>query len=276
MVVSVRNNILLAGIILLFLIFCGILYSFSLFITADVLFPGKLNVKPQYWWFLYKETPVTPGFLLNSIIIILIFILFCFIAGILFRRLFIKIASPEIFFYTIFLFCFSFEGFRVFLLYIQLGMPVFLGLLFTRIVIFGRFFGLIAFFLSSLYSLEIKYQNFGILLGGGLALSLIAAYIVPLDSSIILSQLIYKPGDELSIFLANVALGFFAIINFLIAAFLRNKRFLYVTLTSLFIFGGRELFLFITGPVTGAAGICLLITGTYFFYRQIDKIYLWY
>lgn len=276
MLVSVRNNILLAGIIISFLIFCGILYSLCLFVTSDVLFPGKLMVKPQYWWFFYKEAPEEPGFLLNSIINITIFLLFCFIAGIIFRRLYSKIASPEIFFYAVFLFSFSFEGFRVFFLYIQLGMPVFFGLLFTRIVIFGRFFGLISIFLSSLYSLEIKYQNFGVLMGVVLTLSLIAAYIIPLDSSTILSQLIYKPGDEMSFFLANISLGLFAIINFLVAAYQRNKRFLYITLASLIIFGGRELFLFTTGPVTGSAGICLLFIGTFLFYKQMDRIYLWY
>lgn len=276
MVLNVRNNILLAGIFISFIILCSILMSLYLFVNSEILFPSKFEFKLQYWWFIYSDSPVTPGFLLDSIINITIFLLFCFIAGLIFRRLFKKIASPEIFFYAVFLFSFSFEGFRVFLLYIELGMPVYLGLLFSRIVIFGRFFGLMAIFLSSLYALEIKYQKFGTLLGGALVLSLIIAYIVPMDSSVILSQLMYKPGDELSIFIANISLGFFAIVNFLVAAIKRNKRFFYIILASLLILLGRELFLFIAGPVTGSAGLAFLFVGTFLFYRHIDRIYLWF
>ncbi|MBN2443314.1 MAG: hypothetical protein JXJ04_18280 [Spirochaetales bacterium] len=276
MLLTVRNNILFAGIIISCIILCCIIISIYLFATSEILFPGKLEFKLQYWWFLYSDEAVNSGFLLDSIINITIFLIFCFIAGIIFRRLFKKIASPEIFFYAVFLFSFSFEGFRVFLLYIQLGMPVYLGLLFSRIVIFGRFFGLMAIFLSSLYALEIKFQKFGTLLGGALILSLIIAYIVPMDSSTILSQLIYKPGDELSIFIANIALGFFALVNFFVAAINRNKRFLYIILASLLIICGRELFLFIVGPVTGSAGLTLLFVGTYLFYRHMDRIYLWF
>lgn len=276
MLVGFRNNILIGGLILsffcLFFLLCGV---YNLF-TSGFSFNDVKMIKTNIWWFTYQDTGPQGAIYIWGIISIISLLLIIFISGWFLRNLFKKTASPELFFYIIFLFSFSFESFRLINIFINYyEIPVHFGMLNSRLIYFGRLFGLVSLLCSSLYALDIKYQKFGTLLGGAAFLSLIVAYTLPLDSSVFLTNFLYRPGDEQGLFLLNISFMVFIVMNFIIAAIKKERRYFLIMLAVILVLAGRELLFFAIHPGSIIPGLLLVVFGTGFFSRQIDKIYFW-
>jgi glucan phosphoethanolaminetransferase (alkaline phosphatase superfamily) len=114
------------------------------------------------------------------------------------------------------------------------------------------------------------------MIGLMILLSLILAYSLPMDSSVLLTNLLYRLGDEQGIFFMTLAFSLFVLLNFLIASLKRQNRFLIIMIAVFIVLLGREMLFYVVNPYMIITGFLLITTGTVVFSRQIDKIYLWF
>ena len=272
-----RNNILIMGMV--FTVLCAAGFPLSLFLLyqADWQNHPVSELPSHSWWLSYNTpSPSYTQYLWYSAGIFL-FIIFSFTAALMLRSVYRRTASAEVFFFIIFLFTIPFEALRSWnaLLSIK-GAAVIVTVLITRFIYFGRFFGWISLFLSSLFAIDIRYRKFGILLLVGLLISLTLTSAIPLDSSLFLSDFLYRLGDEAAVWLVILAAQLFSTINFIVASFKRqNRRFTLAALAVLLAIIGKECITFVSSPVQIVAGLVLGIAGILLFIRQMNQVYLW-
>jgi len=208
---------------------------------------------------------------------LLILLLFSLFANAVLRNLYIKTSSLEVFFLFLFLLSLTLESLRgLAILPHFLNAPLYIRNILSRSVYWGRVFGLLCLFTSSLYSVGFKYSNHGALVIALLFISLVLCSILPLDITAIQGELLYKLGDRKGYMFLSYTIGVLSIINFLAAGFIRlSKRFLIIALANVLLLGGRELVFSGLQPLFFLPGLILLVLGTFIFSRQIGLFYLW-
>ena len=277
-----RNTILVFGLALTSIILVGYLVTFILILCTDwvgfeQIFSQALDRSQSTWWLLYPGA-TKPGWQhLWYFGGLFLLILICVISCVVLKRLYERTASAEIFFFLFFLYSISFEAIWLWsAIAIVKATPVFLGVMLSKIILFGRFFGLISLLFSSLYAIEMSYQKFPILMLSPVLISLALTYTLPIDSSVLMSNFLYKLGDAKSHWIVTLVLEIVTILNFLIAAYRREKRpFVWIALGVFLVLLGRELLIFMLGPLPIAISIVLAITGIWIFSKQIYRVYLW-
>jgi hypothetical protein len=269
-----RNNILTAGIVLMSVML--IAYFVTLILIVFTGWAGFEQIFHKIEDQASAETRSSWYHLWYSGGLFLL-ILICFFSCTVLKRLYQRTASAEIFFFMFFLFSISFEVIWLWSgVAIVTGAPVFLGILLSKILLFGRFFGLISLLFSSLYAIEMSYQKFPILMLSPVLISLALTYTLPIDSSALTNNFLYKLGDIKSHWIVTIVLEIVTILNFLIAAYKREKpSFAWIALGVLLILLGREMLIFMHSPLPIAISILLAIIGIWLFSRQIYRIYLW-
>ncbi len=146
-------------------------------------------------------------------------------------------------------------------------------LVLTRVVYWGRYVGLFALLLSSLYCVEMKYRHVYVLGGGALLVALALAATIPLDASTFLSQLTWKLGDEEGVGFTNLAIAVLVLATTAGAAVVkRERRFLLVAGGFLLLLAARELLFFAVAPVLLAGGIAALAAGAALCLRTLAGI----
>ncbi|MBN1411943.1 MAG: hypothetical protein JW969_13930 [Spirochaetales bacterium] len=276
MLISVRNNLLLVFIIISLLFFiglCAMVYYIG--------FISEMNAKEMgftqsnFFWFAYNMDIKADDFqFISNIAGIFILISLSIICGFLSRNLFKKTISPEIFFFSAFLLSFSFESFRLLnVLFKYINAPIYYSMVTSRIVYFGRILGLLSLLFTSLYAADIKYQRYETLLGLSAIIALTLSYSIPIDSTVFLTNFLYKLGDESGIFFIFLIVYIIIIINFVGATLNKDSKFLAAIPYLLLVISGRELINFLISPVPVVLSGLLILIGTLGFYRQIDKIY---
>jgi hypothetical protein len=208
---------------------------------------------------------------------LLILLLFSLSTNMALRNLYIKTSSLEVFFLFLFLLSLTLESLRgLATLPHSLNAPLYIRNILSRSVYWGRVFGLLCLFTSSLYGVGFKYSNHSALVIALLFISLVLGSILPLDITAIQGELLYKLGDRKGYMFLSYTLGLLLIINFLAAAFIRSsKRFLIIALAGLLLLVGRELVFLSLQPLFFLPGLVLLVLGTLIFSRQIGLFYLW-
>ncbi|MBA7473294.1 MAG: hypothetical protein GH155_01255 [Spirochaeta sp.] len=208
---------------------------------------------------------------------LLILLLFSLFANMALRNLYIKTSSLEVFFLFLFLLSLTLESLRgLAVLPHSLNAPLYIRNILSRSVYWGRVFGLLCLFTSSLYGVGFKYSNHSALVIALLLISLVLGSILPLDITATRGELLYKLGDSKGYMFLSYTLGLLLIINFLAAAFIRlSKRFLIIALAGLLLLVGRELVFSTLEPLFFLPGLVLLVLGTFIFSRQIGVFYLW-
>ena len=274
-----RNKNIIFSLILIVLIFL-IIASTALFVLMLVLDWEEFFAIPRIshiWWFMYEDyTPVytdyiwNTGILLSSLILLLISFL-------ILKNIHNRTGLPEILFFIFFIMTISFECLRPFLLLTNIfNLPVYVSILISRIIYFLRFFGLFLLLFTSLYILEIKYHKYGVLLIITALLSITFAYVLPIDSSVLLTNHLYKIGNEISFSFTSIAIQIVCLIN-LIIAYLRKKqkRIIYLTIAVFLVILGRELLIFNILNILNFAGFVFLFCGLIILFKNIGKVYLW-
>lgn len=208
---------------------------------------------------------------------LLILLLFSLSTNMALRNLYIKTSSLEVFFLFLFLLSLTLESLRgLAALPHSLNAPLYIRNILSRSVYWGRVFGLLCLFTSSLYGVGLKYSNHSALVITLLFISLVLGSILPLDITTIQGELLYKLGDRKGYMFLSYTLGLLLIINFLAAAFIRSsKRFLIIALAGLLLLVGRELVFLSLQPLFFLPGLVLLVLGILIFSRQIGLFYLW-
>jgi len=144
----------------------------------------------------------------------------------------------------------------------------------TRVVYWGRFVGLFALLLSSLYCIELKYRHVYVLGGGSLVVALAIAANIPVDRTTFLAQLTWKLADEQGVWFVNVVIVALVVVTAIGASALkRDRRFLFLAGGFALLLAGRELLFFMMDPLPLALGIAGLTGGALVCLRCLEAIY---
>ncbi len=266
-------SILVVSLFHLVLFAVGAYLVFQLDILPDVL--GNL-VEPVPRWLLVFGT-LEPGFLrITALTGMASLLLFAVLANLGVRTLYRRTDSAELLFIMLFCLSLCLEAWRLGNLIFQaFGLPQYLNVVVTRVVLFSRFFGLLCLLVSSLYAVAMKYTQYSVLIGGMAVLAFTLAGILPLDTSLYEATFLYKLGDRQGYFFVRLILAALMVINFFVAVRLRrSRRFAVAAVAGLFLFTGRELLQYGIAPLPIVLGTALLIVGFVIFVRQIVVFYL--
>ena len=228
------------------------------------------------WWFVYTSAADEQSlyWCLGGILALNLCIL---ILGPVVNRAHQRTGSAELFFFAISLYSLCFESFRATVgLTVVLNTPSYVGIAFSRAVYFGRLCSLLTLLLSSLYSMNMDYSRFGMLLGISVLVSLSLSLSVPVDSTAFLSNLLYKLGEERALWFVTLVLSLLAVLNLCGAALAKKStHLLYAAVALLVHQTGREMLFFSINLYTSVVGVALLCLGTILFYKQLEAHYLW-
>jgi hypothetical protein len=204
-------------------------------------------------------------------------VLYAFVTIIVIYYFFEKTQSPEILFIAFFVLSFSVEAVRLLTPLTRIVKSS--GLYFliaSRVLLFGRFFGLFSLFTASIYASGPGVQKQRNIIAFITIAALMIAQGVPIDTLTWSTDFCMIQGF-LSLFrMVETGVLLITIVSFLMASYSRGSRdFVYISIGAFLAFLGRNLLLTADtwpGPV---AGIICLVSGTWFICTRLHKAYLW-
>lgn len=200
-----------------------------------------------------------------------------FIAVLIFKSLFKKSSSPEVFFILVAVAALSLEGLRaiIYLSYFYRWMYR-VYLILPRVIYFGKLVTALALFISGLFSTGFPVQKQNIFLGLSFIFSMLLSSSVPIDYSI--NANILLPGDKTPYVIQKVIYGLYILsaLNYFVAVSInKNKYFLVIGLGVVLFALGTELVFPLTGGIYAVLGFFCLVTGLSLVHYTINKIYSW-
>lgn len=276
MTLAQRNLYFKGGIALAFL--CLVLLGVTA-IKILPLFPqlcGEAQYRSSgiFWNPAADILPVVPQASFAALALALVYSL-CALSFVFF--LFEKTHAPEILFVGLFALSFVFEILRI-LVPLQRLYSFSFGLLFTgsRLLFFGRLFGVLALFVASIFAVGIDIQKQGQVVIAMLFIVLLVVLRIPISGQSWDTSLAMISGYSYMFHLTETVLMGITILSFLVAAYIKEiKEYFFIALGVLLISLGRELLIPADTWVTSALGLLLLIAGTWFVTQRLHSIYLW-
>ncbi|ORC34694.1 hypothetical protein B4O97_12180 [Marispirochaeta aestuarii] len=266
MTLSLRNAIILLGAGFNLLLLAGFCLSLSLLVP----FPAGVTE--------IREFLGTLASVYNADLIFLFILqLTSLISSLVLYKRFRKTASPEIFFFILFLLSMGIEGARVFPPALrELQVPVYLYQLVIRLLYMARFFGIFSLFTAGLFANGMQYQKVSIAYGISLLTAFTLSSLLPVAEASLQTDTgldLVTIGD---VSIVMITLRILAVINFLVAWIRNNSRdFLWLGLGGSIVLFGYDLALgseVLWLRIVAAAGI---IVGINLFSRRTHEIYLW-
>ncbi len=217
------------------------------------------------------------GSLLTAFIIILTEILLSFFFIFLFKSIFTKTSSPEVFFIIVALSGISCEAFRtvVYLTHFVNKLYLFYAFI-PRLVYFGKLVTALALFISGLFSTGFPLQKQNTFLGLIFLFAFLLSTTVPIDFSV--KEALLLPGTTSPYIMQNILYSFYilAFANYVTGALIRkNHNFALAGIGLAFLAAGIELIFPLNAGTETFLGFGLFISGTSFSAYEINKIYNW-
>ena len=276
MTLSVRNNFLKGGIVLavlsLSLISAGGYFSFPAYQeaveSAALRSRGIIQmlieslVKPSAYVPFWTMLGASAYSLLSVVLI---------------YYLFEKTQSPEILFFGFFAMSLSFESARI-IIPLKAIFPYTAMYLVTasRLLLFGRYFGLFSLFAASSFAAGLdvqKQQNVFLML---VFAALIITLNVPVDSLVWDSSLKFLSGYRIMFNMVEAGILLVTIITFFISAYTRGSRnYIFIGIGTFLALAGRNIMLASDTWITPIPGLLILAAGTWFVCTRLHRIYLW-
>jgi hypothetical protein len=273
MTLTTRNWYLLAGIgfslaaLVLALVFAHI---------ALPLFPGLVD-EAAVRGFTYGMFPAWQVNPYVPFAVMLAAVVYAVITQTLVYQFFEKTQSPEIFFFALFVFSFTFECVRMALpLQQHYALPQVFAVTAERLELFGRFFGVFALFASSIYATGFKAQKQGTVLFLITLIALFFAIRIPIDPLAWDSGLRLNSGHRSMFRIIETVTALLAVASYLVSARMRGgKEFVLVGVGAFLAFMGRMFLLDANAFSTAALAFLCLLAGTGLVCKQLHRIYLW-
>ncbi|MDR2144784.1 MAG: hypothetical protein LBP29_10490 [Treponema sp.] len=188
-----------------------------------------------------------------------------------------KTQSPEILFFGLFTLSFTFEVLRFMLPLKQLygfsGLFLIVG---ARVLFFGRFFGVLSLFASSLYAAGFDLQKQGTVVIAIAIATLIVSLGLPVDGFSWDTNLVMVSGYTVILRLAETGILVISVISFFAAAYIRGSReYLAAGLGAFLVFAGRDLLVNADTWLTPVPGFVMLCAGTWLISAKLHQVYLW-
>lgn len=188
-----------------------------------------------------------------------------------------KTASAELFFFAVWAFCLSFEAFRL----LSLGFMIqnaSMGtlVLLTRLVMFGRYFGLLSLFMGSILAVGFKLERMSGVLSTAFLLALFFASVQPVNSGVPAPDFLIDRGFGFLMSLFDSALISMTLVNYVVAwrtnrdtAFLASGAGLALSILAALLLRSNYSPL-LTLPATG-----FLVAGAFLHIKSMNGYYLW-
>ncbi|GHU87688.1 hypothetical protein FACS189476_03520 [Spirochaetia bacterium] len=204
-------------------------------------------------------------------------VIYAFATLILIYYFFEKTQSPEILFFALFVFSLSFEGMRLAALLQKLyQIPALYLLMASRVLLFGRFFGIFSLFTASICAagLEMqKQQNIIMIIA---LITLVITLGIPIDVLTWDTSYCMINGYTSMFRMVEAGVLLITMLSFFISAYSRGSReYILIGVGSFLVFLGRNLLLSADTWVTPLPGLLALIAGTWFICTRLHKVYLW-
>jgi hypothetical protein len=146
----------------------------------------------------------------------------------------------------------------------------------SRIILFGRYFGLFSLFTASVYAVGLKAQKQRNIITIIAVITLIIILGVPVDTQAWDSSLNMITGYTSMFRLIETGAFLITTISFFIAAWLRSSRdFIFIGAGAVLALLGRNILLSAGTWVGLPAGLLFLVIGTWLICTSLHKIYLW-
>jgi hypothetical protein len=204
-------------------------------------------------------------------------LLFAFVTQILLYYFFEKTQSVEIRILGIFLFSFVFEILRIALpVRAAFDLSGYIPVIAFRLMIFGRFYGLLALLAAGLYASGFKVQREEAVIFAIAITALLFAFRIPLDVFNYDTSLYPLTGFTHIFRLINAAIVLLAAFCFVSGAYTRGISEYYFTAPCILVAAAGRTILFTADTwLLLLAGLVLLVSGTWLIGNQLRRIYLW-
>ena len=277
MTITARNNIFKGGMVLaalsLSVIAAGAYYAYSAYpVAAQSAAMRSRGLIQMLIITLSESSAYVPFYTMLGAAA------YSFISIFLIHYFFEKTQSPEILFFGFFVISLSFESARLIIpLKMIFPLPSIYLMTCSRLLIFGRYFGLFSLFAASIYAAGLntqKQQNAFFIL---ILSALVIALNVPVDSLVWDST--YMPLSGYRSMFEFVEAGILAvtILTFFISAYTRgSRRYIHIGIGTFLVFTGKNIFLNSDTWITPIPGLLLLAVGTWFVSSRLHREYLWF
>ncbi|MDR3170467.1 MAG: hypothetical protein LBU17_02435 [Treponema sp.] len=276
MTLSNRNNCLKAGI----LIAAGamilmIIASFHIIQAYPDVSAGMTRRSTGILQFLvpyaFKPIPYVP------FVSIISSVLYALITIISIYYFFEKTPSPEILFFAFFVISFAFEGSRIMVpLKLVYGFSNVYLIMASRVLFFGRYFGIFSLFVASVYAAGLEVQKpLNIIFIIALA-TLVITLGVPIDGLSWDSSLSMNSGYTAMFNMVETGIVLITMVSFFVSAYSRGtKAYIFISIGSFMVFLGRNILLNADTWISPVLGLLLLALGTRFICTELHQVYLW-
>jgi len=276
MTLAVRNIFFKGGIVFAALSLCLISAGGYIAFSAYPAVTAAVALRPwgiiqKFIQELSKPSPYVPFWTMLGAAV------YSFISIILIHYFFEKTQSPEILFLGFFVISLSFESVRIIIpLKTALSFPSMYLITASRVLLFGRYFGLFSLFAASVYAAGLdaqKQQNVFFML---VLAALVIALNVPIDSLVWDSTLMLWNGYKSMLAFLELGILLITMITFFVSAYTRgSKAYVFIGLGTLLLFAGRSILLNSDTWITPLPGLLILIVGTWFICARLHREYLW-
>ena len=183
----------------------------------------------------------------------------------------------EMLFFAMFILSIGLEIWKVgHLVLVFEALPSHVGANISRVIHFGRLFGMICIFISTLYLAGIDYQQTGVALNIAALITLTVVYTMPVVHRALLPNLTHQLGDELMMQGVLLVLQLLSVANVIYAVgYQRREDLLPLVVAVPAVIIGREIVFFLPSLVWSIVGFLLLAVGTTVFSTRIYRLYLW-
>jgi len=199
------------------------------------------------------------------------------ISIILIYHFFEKTQSPEILFIGFFVISLTFEFARLIIpLKEVFPLPAVFSIVASRVLFFGRYFGLFSLFASGVYAAGMDAQKQQSILLMLILAALIIAINVPMDILVWDSTFMVRTGYRFMFSVVEAAVLVITVASFLISAFTRgSKRYVFIAVGVFLAFAGRSILINSDTLITVFPGLVILSIGTWWICSRLHLEYLW-
>jgi hypothetical protein len=204
-------------------------------------------------------------------------VVYAFVATIVIYSSFEQTRCQEILFFGFFVFSFAFEACRILpSLSQQYTFPSLYLIAGSRVMLFGRYFGLFSLFASSICATGLEVEKQRTIISIIILATVVIVSGTPLDSLSWDSSLcMIRTSSELFNML-ELCLVCVTTLSFFIAAYSRSStEYVFIGVGSLLVALGRSLLFSADTWITPFPALAALIVGTWFVCTRLHRIYLW-
>jgi hypothetical protein len=273
MTLTTRNYFLIAGIGL------SLAALVAVFVFAHLmlpLFPGLVEeaVKRPLNYGLFPDWPENPYVPFAAM---LAAAFYAVIVQTLVYQFFEKTQSPEIYFFALFAFSFTFDCGRMVIPLMHIyALPQAFAVAAERLELFGRFLGLFALFASSIYATGFKAQKQGTVLFAITLIALLFAIRIPIDPLAWDTGLRLDSGYRSMFRVIELVIALLSVASYLASAKIRGgKEYVFMGTGVFLVFIGRTFLLDADTVYTPVPAFLCLAAGTWLICKPLHRIYLW-